>query len=95
MLPFLFAANAIGLTLCRFSKLTGRVYAVDLIGAGLGCGLLLALLFRVPLSDALRWLGLAGHVVLVVMLAAVFLRASRGGCLHNLFGPRDCTPGLP
>jgi len=81
-LPFLFAANAIGLTLCRFSKLTGRVYAVDLIGAGLGCGLLLVLLFRVPLSDALRWLGLAG--LTAAGLAAVTLRFCRKPILLGL-----------
>jgi len=48
-LPFLFAACAIGLVLMRFSEQISRVYAFDLIGAGIGgLGLVLILWWLFP-----------------------------------------------
>jgi hypothetical protein len=34
--PFFFAANAIGLALIRYRVRLSRIYAADLLGAGLG-----------------------------------------------------------
>ena len=50
--PFFFAANAIGLSLAYSRSRLSRVYAADLIGAGLGSLLIIALLFMLlPLSS--------------------------------------------
>ena len=43
--PFFCAANAIGLALIAFRDRAGRVYAADLVGAGLGSVVVLALLY--------------------------------------------------
>jgi len=43
-LPFVFSGIAVCLALTRFGKDVGRLYACDLVGAGLGCLLLIPLL---------------------------------------------------
>lgn len=45
MLPFLFAANAIGASLMLFGDRVGKLYAADLLGAGIGSVVVIALLF--------------------------------------------------
>jgi hypothetical protein len=56
--PFLFVANAIGLTLMHYAERLSRVYAADLIGAGAGSlGVILVLYLWFPLA-ALQVLGL-------------------------------------
>ena len=58
--PFFFAANAIGLALIRYSERLARVYAADLLGAGLGSlGILLLLFVAMPMQ-ALTAIGLLG-----------------------------------
>jgi spermidine synthase len=59
-LPFFFAANAIGLALIHYRARLSRIYAADLLGAGLGSIGILALLFAVPPLQALMVLGLLG-----------------------------------
>jgi len=61
-LPFFFGGAAIGLLLGAFSKIAGRVYAVNLIGSSLGCLVAIA----VP-----PYLGGEGTVVLSSGLAAL------------------------
>jgi hypothetical protein len=58
--PFFFAANAIGLALIRYRVRLSRIYAADLLGAGLGSIGILALLFVVLPVQALTVLGLFG-----------------------------------
>ena len=58
--PFFFAANAIGLALIHYRAKLPRVYAADLVGAGLGSIAILALLFVIQPSQALIVLGLSG-----------------------------------
>ena len=45
MLPFFFAANAIGLSMMVMGGKISRIYAADMIGAGIGSALAIALLF--------------------------------------------------
>ena len=75
-LPFFFAANAIALTLVKFSRVIPRVYAVDLFGAGAGSLGVILLLYLVPPMAALTIVSLLGLVSMLV--AAVELRMSGG-----------------
>ena len=59
-MPFFFAANAIGLALIYYRSRLSRIYAADLVGAGLGSIGILALLFVVMPWQALTLLGLLG-----------------------------------
>ncbi|MGB5177419.1 MAG: SAM-dependent methyltransferase [Gammaproteobacteria bacterium] len=58
--PFFFAANAIGLALVHYRERLSRIYAADLVGAGLGSIGILALLFALLPVQALMVLGLLG-----------------------------------
>ena len=71
--PFFCAANAIGLALIAFRDRAGRVYAADLVGAGLGSVIVLALLYWLWPEEILRVIAAAGLVAMCV--GAVELRA--------------------
>ncbi len=71
-LPFFFAANAIGLALIHYRARLSRIYAADLMGAGLGSIAILGLLFVVLPLQALTVLGLLG--IGAALLAAWELR---------------------
>jgi hypothetical protein len=58
--PFFFAANAIGLALIHYRARLSRIYAADLMGAGLGSIGILVLLFAVLPLQALTVLGVLG-----------------------------------
>jgi hypothetical protein len=58
--PFFFVANAIGLALIHYRDRLSRIYAADLLGAGLGSIGILLLLFVVMPVQALNVLGLLG-----------------------------------
>ena len=58
--PFFFAANAIGLALIQYRARLSRIYAADLLGAGLGSIAILALLFATTPPQVLVLLGLFG-----------------------------------
>jgi hypothetical protein len=70
--PFFFVANAIGLALIHYRDRLSRVYAADLIGAGLGSIGILLLLFVVMPVQALTVLGLLG--ICAALVAAWELR---------------------
>jgi len=74
--PFFFAANAIGLALIHYRARLSRIYAADLLGAGLGSIGILALLFAVPPLQALTVLGLLG--ICAALLATRELRQRPG-----------------
>jgi hypothetical protein len=74
--PFFCAANAIGLALIAFRDCAGRVYAADLVGAGVGSVVLLGLLYRLWPEDLLRIIAAAGFVAMC--LGAFELRARPG-----------------
>ncbi|MGJ0486464.1 MAG: SAM-dependent methyltransferase [Methylomicrobium sp.] len=67
-LPFFFAASAIGLALFRFSGQASSIYAADLAGAGLGCLVIISLLFMLPPDQVLIALALIGVVGLMPVL---------------------------
>ena len=54
ILPFFFGGGAIGLAFSRFSHEIGRVYAFDLVGAGLGALGIVGVLFVLSPTAALR-----------------------------------------
>ncbi|MCI0507493.1 MAG: SAM-dependent methyltransferase [Gammaproteobacteria bacterium] len=62
MLPFFFAANAIGLSMMVMGGKISRIYAADMMGAGIGSALVIALLFYLMPNQVLQ--------VLAVMAAA-------------------------
>ena len=64
--PFFFAANAIGLALVHYRKRLSRIYAADLVGAGLGSIGILALLFALLPAQALTVLSVLGIAAAVV-----------------------------
>ncbi len=59
-IPFLFAANAIGLALMVFGRSAARVYAWDLIGAGTGAAGIVGALFYLSPESALLLPALLG-----------------------------------
>ncbi len=65
-LPFLFAANAIALALTRYRQAIARVYAADLLGAGLGSLGIVLLLFVFFPDTALKLLGVLGLLASLV-----------------------------
>lgn len=62
VLPFFFGGAAIGLSFSRFSGSIGKVYAFDLVGAGIGALGIVAVLFVLPPGAALRLVAALGLV---------------------------------
>lgn len=60
LVPFFFAANAIGISLQRYQDHIGRIYAADLLGAGSGAIGTVALLFVWFPERALHLVGFVG-----------------------------------
>ena len=73
MLPFFFAANAIGLSLMMYGRHIGKIYAADLLGAGVGSICIVGLLFMLPPEKVLPVLATAG--LLSALLACWELKA--------------------
>ena len=80
LVPFLFAANAIGLALMAYAEQAARVYAWDLAGAGAGAVAIVGVLFVLPPEAALfcpaALGGIAGVVSLVRRRAAGLIAAA-------------------
>jgi hypothetical protein len=76
-LPFFCAGNAIGLALLEWRTRAGRVYAADLVGAGVGSLAVLTLLYVVPSEVALKVLACAGPVAALVALVELRSRYRR------------------
>lgn len=68
-LPFFGAANAIGLALARFEEGLHRVYAADLLGAGLGAAGVVGLLFWLPPGPCLEAISALGLAAAALALA--------------------------
>jgi spermidine synthase len=73
-LPFFFAANAIALTLARYPAVIARVYAVDLLGAGLGSLAVIILLTLLPPLPALSALSVAALACLPLAATALHMQ---------------------
>ena len=65
-IPFFFAASGICLTMMRFDEHVSRIYAIDLIGAGLGSLGIVCLLFIVFPQSALIIIGIAGLAAVLI-----------------------------
>ncbi len=78
-LPFFFAASAIALALARHTRAVSQLYAMDLLGSGLGSLAIIGLLFILDPMQALRLLGVLA--MLASALAAWELGARRGPIL--------------
>lgn len=59
-LPFFFAANLIGLALIEYRGRLARVYAADLLGAGIGAVAIVGLMLLIPPSRALLLVAMLG-----------------------------------
>ena len=90
-LPFFFAANAIGLALAQYRDRLARVYAADLMGAGLGSLGVVLLLFVLFPMPALQLLSATGVVAALVALWETGLH-SRVACL--LLGCLAMSPAI-
>ncbi len=77
--PFFCAATAIGLALVAYRAQVGRVYAADLVGAGVGSLLILGALYVFAPEQALRLLSATGFIAAVV--ASLELRWRNTGWL--------------
>lgn len=81
-LPFFFAANCIGLALSFFSTDVSRLYAADLLGAGVGSIAIVAILFITFPDNALLVLGSLIGVAAVV----AWLEMRPGQKLYRVVG---------
>jgi SAM-dependent methyltransferase len=82
--PFLAAASCFGASFVAYGARIPRLYAADLIGAGVGAVAILALIELCALATALRVLALAGlGAALLALLAA---RRGRAALLLGAFG---------
>jgi len=72
--PFLFAASAIALALSHYSNMIGKIYAYDLIGAGLGGVCIILLLFKFMPFEVLAWIGV--FALMATLLAAMALHSA-------------------
>ncbi len=81
-LPFFFAANAVGMTLQRYGERIGRVYAADLLGAGVGSVAAVAALFVLFPMSALGATAVLGAVA--AALAAWEMRQRQRGAVTAL-----------
>ena len=102
-LPFFFAANLVGLALIRFRGSLARIYAADLLGAGIGAVGIIVILFLVPPATALRFISFLGFaaaaavwiecrgrlrpVIIGLPLAMLFLYAVPGSWSEPLISP--------
>ena len=98
MVPFLCAANCVGLAFMHFGDRIGRVYRFDLVGASLGAAGVVAVLFVLPPGDCLRVLAALGFAAAA---AAAFGKPSRaiglaaGGVIVALMVPGSWVEPRP
>ncbi|WP_340121368.1 SAM-dependent methyltransferase [Methylobacter svalbardensis] len=77
-LPFLFAANVVGLSLYRYRNQVASIYAADLFGAGLGSAGVILLLFAVFPEQLLTVLMLSGIAATLLVSIDSFDRSKYG-----------------
>ncbi|UCH34077.1 MAG: hypothetical protein JSV65_16215, partial [Armatimonadota bacterium] len=76
-LPFLFSGMCVALALRHFTEQVSRVYAADLIGAGLGCVAVIPLLSILPAPDAMLAVGVLACGAGIAFSASGGARADR------------------
>ena len=78
VLPFFFGGGAIGLAFSRYKHEIGRLYAFDLVGAGIGALGVVGVLFLLSPAATLRVIGALGLLAAtLVLLPKVARRGSR------------------
>lgn len=77
--PFFFGGGAIGLAVSRFPERIDRLYAVDLLGAGIGALGVVGALFLLPPAAMLRLIAALGLVSAALGLAGTSSRGARVG----------------
>ena len=82
MVPFFFAASAICLSFMKFQQKVSKIYAVDLIGAGIGSVLIVLVLFVVSPSWSLIIISVAG----LLAAASAIVELSAGSKLWPVAG---------
>ena len=70
-IPFFFAATAICLAFMRFQRHTGAIYAADLVGAGTGSLMIIALLFWLAPQQELWIISLIALVAAAIPLSMI------------------------
>ncbi len=90
--PFFFAANCIGLSFYRFRDRVGRIYASDLLGAGIGAAGVIVLLLALFPSEAL--LALAALGPLAAALAVLGSAVNRRWLVVALLAATAAAPLL-
>jgi len=75
--PFFFVANAIGLSLIKFHKDMSRIYAADLLGAGTGGMVAVALLFSVFPGDSLKYISSLAMLATILASWELFRNQAR------------------
>jgi len=91
--PFFFAANAIGLALVYYRARLSRIYAADLVGAGLGSIGILVLLFALLPVQALTVLGLLGIAAALIAVRELRQRSIIAWLLLSLIAAMLLSPG--
>ena len=98
VLPFFFGGGAIGLAFSRAPESIGRIYAYDLVGAGLGALGVVALLLVLPAPVALRCVAGLGFLSAALALAPSRRRrtqlTSLALALAGLLAPAWAPAGL-
>ncbi|HSK41512.1 MAG TPA: hypothetical protein VK943_17235, partial [Arenibaculum sp.] len=84
VLPFFFGGGAIGLAFSRFSREIGRVYAYDLVGAGIGALGVVGVLFLLPPAATLRLVAALGLLSATLVLLPAPGRGFRLAALASL-----------
>lgn len=77
LLPFLAAATALCLAFARFGETAPRLYAADIIGAGLGSLGVILLLFLLPPLEALGLVGALGFLAAALVLGQTGTRRAQ------------------
>jgi len=80
-LPFFFAANAVGLALLCYKTDISRIYAADLLGAGLGTLAILGLLYLFFPAFILELISLAGLLAALIAFKELSLKPRAGALL--------------
>ena len=80
-LPFFFAANAVGLALLCYKTDISRIYAADLLGAGLGTLAILGLLYLFFPAFILELISLAGLLGALIAFKELSLKPRAGALL--------------
>ena len=84
MLPFFCGGLGIGLVLSRFGKEAGRIYAFDILGAGIGSLGVIGLLFLLPPHQVLG--ALAALALLAAAVAVIELKVQAKWLLEAFLG---------